>query len=632
MAKTAQIPTRLINLLAISAVIFSSLLAVLFAGQLPLDYHSFRQTQTALTAYWFIREGYKLVYETPVAGYPWQIPFEFPIYQYIVAAISQTFGLPITAVGRLVSFGFLLLCLPVVWAINRRLSLPPIVVAFFAGLLFTTPIYVYWGRAILIETAALFFVLLAVKYFLDYLLDAKTTPRLLLFSFFMSLGMLQKPTTALPVLVVLAAVLVVADVKRAKVLGLHNLVQAFAPAMAIAIPVLVAFAWTHYTDVIKTANPLGQALTSAALASWNWGTPGQRFTVELWWDVLVMRILAMNLGWFLGLVIIAASFVSNASRRLKLIMVLSIAMGLLPLFMFTNLHIVHEYYQTSCVIFLTYALAVGLGAVVAPLAGVWTAAVLLSVLVVANLIALNKTGYLSEMMLTFGRETRAVAIGEILKRELPPDRQFVAFGIDWSSTLPYLSERKSFSVPAWFKDLANVIANPQAYVEQGKLGAVVACSDEPNQLQVLDWAASHGNWKVGTTSGCNIALPAHGLEVIPSSDACRGNIDQAEAAKAHGRNIVTIAGWTTVGTPPSGPDGIFVAIQPDGKPPIYLDTLRVPRLDANKQLKVDSSDDLGFSRVFATDLPSGKYTVSVILQSHGRYSACAIDKALNIPD
>ena len=133
MAKTAQIPTRLINLLAISAVIFSSLLAVLFAGQLPLDYHSFRQTQTALTAYWFIREGYKLVYETPVAGYPWQIPFEFPIYQYVVAAISQTLGLPVTAVGRLVSFGFLLLCLPVVWAINRRLSLPPIVVAFFAA-------------------------------------------------------------------------------------------------------------------------------------------------------------------------------------------------------------------------------------------------------------------------------------------------------------------------------------------------------------------------------------------------------------------------------------------------------------------------------------------------------------------
>ena len=56
----------------------------------------------------------------------------------------------------------------------------------FAAILFTTPIYVYWGRAILIETAALFFVLLAVKYFLDYLLDAKTTPRLLLFSFFMS--------------------------------------------------------------------------------------------------------------------------------------------------------------------------------------------------------------------------------------------------------------------------------------------------------------------------------------------------------------------------------------------------------------------------------------------------------------
>lgn len=632
MAKTARIPTRLINLLAITAVVFSSVLAILFAGQLPLDFHSFRQTQTALTAYWFIQEGYKIAYETPVAGYPWQIPFEFPIYQYIVAAISQISGLSVTAVGRMVSFGFLLLCLPVVWAINKRLSLPPIVMAFFAAILFTTPVYVYWGRAILIETAALFFVLLAIKYFLDYLFDAKSIPRLFLFSFFMSLGMLQKPTTALPVLVVLSAVLLVDEVKRAKVTGFPKLAQAIAPAAAIAVPVVITFVWTHYTDVIKSANPLGQALTSSALAAWNWGTIGQRFSLDLWREVLVVRILVANLCWLSGLAVIAASLRSNAARRVKIIMLVSIAMGLLPLFMFTNLHIVHDYYQMSCVIFLTYALAIGLGAVVVPLASVWTGAILLMALMAGNLIALRQTGYLAEMMVTFGRENPDVVVSEILKRELPPARQFVAFGNDYNSKLSYLSERKSFSVPDWFKDFPNVMAKPEAYVEQGKLGAVVACSDVPSQVQVLDWAAAHGNWKVGETGGCNIAVPAHGLEGIPSPDACRGSIDRAEVTKTGGRNIVAIAGWADAGTSSTGADGVFLAIQPDGKPPVYLDTLRVPRLDVNKALNVDTSEDLGFSRVFATDLTAGKYKVSIILQSHGRSSACAFEKVLNIPE
>ncbi|MGH7490376.1 MAG: glycosyl transferase, partial [bacterium] len=45
-----------------------------------LDLHNFRQAQTAISAYWSWREGFKLAYETPVLGYPWAIPFEFPIY------------------------------------------------------------------------------------------------------------------------------------------------------------------------------------------------------------------------------------------------------------------------------------------------------------------------------------------------------------------------------------------------------------------------------------------------------------------------------------------------------------------------------------------------------------------------
>ena len=35
-----------------------------------LDHHGFRQSQTAITSYYFIKDGFRLAYETPVLGAP----------------------------------------------------------------------------------------------------------------------------------------------------------------------------------------------------------------------------------------------------------------------------------------------------------------------------------------------------------------------------------------------------------------------------------------------------------------------------------------------------------------------------------------------------------------------------------
>jgi hypothetical protein len=49
-----------------------------------------QQTQTALTAFWHLRGSPILAYETPVVGYPWSIPFEFPTFQILAAGLSLT--------------------------------------------------------------------------------------------------------------------------------------------------------------------------------------------------------------------------------------------------------------------------------------------------------------------------------------------------------------------------------------------------------------------------------------------------------------------------------------------------------------------------------------------------------------
>ena len=61
----------LLALAGASAVLFVTLR---YAQQPLLDHEPWRETQTALTTFWFLREGWRLDYQTPVLGYGWSIP------------------------------------------------------------------------------------------------------------------------------------------------------------------------------------------------------------------------------------------------------------------------------------------------------------------------------------------------------------------------------------------------------------------------------------------------------------------------------------------------------------------------------------------------------------------------------
>ncbi len=617
--------------LAAFAVVCVAALTITLADQPPLDLYSFRQAQTALSSYWMQREGYYLAYQTPVAGYPWAIPFEFPLYQAIVAFISNSFGMSIDTVSRLVSFGFLLISVPVVWLINRRLALPPLVFFCFVALLFTTPVYVYWGRAILIETTALFFVLLAIKFFLDYLLGGRTLGRFLLFSVFMTLCMLQKVTTGLPVLVILVTLLCIEEAKQIWSSG-RIIISRWIVFSLLLLPLGASYVWTHYADAVKLKNPLGQSLTSSALSTWNWGSMDQRLSSDLWFNLIVMRVLTENLGGLLGAGIIAVSLWLDVPHRIKAVIWIAVAMGLLPMLMFSNLHIIHSYYQTANLIFLVYAVAIALGAVARSRFGGLGALILLICLLAINCRAIVKTGYFDAMTASFGKNDRDIAIGDILKRELPVDGQFVAFGNDWSSTFAYQSERKSFTVPQWFKDYDDVIAHPGNYVEKGRLGAVVACSDNPGLRQLSNLGEVQSGWKVGNAAGCVIAVPADPAPSLPDVGDCHGSIDVAELGERDGIRLITFEGWSTTSTtPPQAADQTFLLLTQAGKPPLYFDTLRVPRLEVNNSLGLDEEIDFGFSRLLSTNLPSGQYEVALVQTINGRAVACPIKRSLTLP-
>src|SRR5215470_16287051 len=68
--------------------------------------HAFRQTQTAISVYWMLQGGPLLAYHTPVLGYPWAIPLEFPLYQWLVAGLVAASGVSIETAGRTVGVAF----------------------------------------------------------------------------------------------------------------------------------------------------------------------------------------------------------------------------------------------------------------------------------------------------------------------------------------------------------------------------------------------------------------------------------------------------------------------------------------------------------------------------------------------
>src|SRR5262245_16160765 len=87
-----------------------------------LDVHAFRQSQSLIPVEYMLTGGHWLRYQTPVLGPPWTVPFEFPLYQWIVASIVAASGMPVVQSGRLVSVLFLFLSLVPLFAIQSYLG------------------------------------------------------------------------------------------------------------------------------------------------------------------------------------------------------------------------------------------------------------------------------------------------------------------------------------------------------------------------------------------------------------------------------------------------------------------------------------------------------------------------------
>ena len=509
----APIWSILLRVLAVAMLVFSGYVAIRYIRQPLADIHAFRQTQTALTAYWMMHEGWSLAYQTPVAGFPWSIPLEFPIYQAIVAAISSLSGFDLDATGRLVSYLFLVACVWPAFAVSRRLDLPKSVPWIFCALLWSSPLHVYWGRTFMIETAALFFSLACIPHAIDIIRGIGGWRSASLFVLPATAAILQKATTGGPVLLFLGFAALVARLRKDG-LRLRAWRQLLLPSVAFGIPLTLGVAWAHYADIVKMANPFGAQLTSSVLTDWNFGSLAQRLNPETWRLVVWTRSLVWNAGGLLGLFLLVLPWLGGRCyRKFAWLSLAALGLFILPLLIFTNLHFVHEYYQVGCVAFLLAALAIAIGGWLQSVTRTALVPLLATLAIVAfNLISF-KSWYGDWVARTLDeldpRSVQSYKVGRYLREHTRPGSALVVFGQDYSSEVAYQAQRKSMTVPQRFREYTQLWENPGAYVGGLELGAIVLCppTDEfPTAADLQTRLASEPHWVHESVAGCELLL------------------------------------------------------------------------------------------------------------------------------
>lgn len=343
-------------------IVFVSMVVSVFPRNPFMNHISsnWRSSQTLLTSFWFQKEGINLLHpQLPVYGPPWEIPFEFPLYQAISTMGSNISGLNLTASSRVVSAAsfyisalfLLLLCLE--FLNNKFLSL----LIFFIYLIL--PYNIRFSTEILIDYSSLALALgyiFWIKKFFD-------SPNNILYFFlavlFGCLGALIKITT-MAIIIIPAILITLNGIKKwgykfpdflnpkVFLLKIGKQKLQFLLLILIAIlPILSIILWTRYSDGIKQANIFTSWLTSSSLTDWNYGSLGQKLSFQNWWKWLKN----INNYFFLGgillvLPILGMVFCYKMPFKNRVFFVSSLTSIFLTIFIFFNLYR-HDYYYIA---------------------------------------------------------------------------------------------------------------------------------------------------------------------------------------------------------------------------------------------------------------------------------------------
>lgn len=463
-------------------VVFFHALFVLFIGidSSVIDKHAWRQSQTGITIFWLLQGGPWLAYETPVLGHPWSMPFEFPVYQLIVAALVKVTGLSIDICGRLVSFFFYLSVLPLIYRLTRHFQCDQFYFFIFSIFYLVSPFYLFWGRTLMIESTAVFFSLAWLTGLILYFSNNNVRTFIIVIIFGV-LAALTKVTTFFVFAVAGGIYMLYWLFQQKKLLNISAIRPLLISLVMVSVPLLAIILYTDFADGLKQTHPLANHLTSKELRDWNYGTWQQRTDISNWGSIF-LRMFKNLLG--LGSVILFFSAFFIKWKKNEILIISSfLFVFLIAVMVFFNVHRFHGYYQYANYLFLLTIFAWITFKVFKKLSNRKTMLGLFAVCLLA--IGQFYSFYFPKM-----NNNSFLAVTDFVRQQTRPGQAIIVLGYSWAPLVAFYSERKSLHV------ISGWVPKPISHLGGMPLGAVIVGGESKvNDVELNKFLSRFSNLK-----------------------------------------------------------------------------------------------------------------------------------------
>ena len=400
------------------------------------DLYEFRQTQTAFGIRDVASNGFNLLHlHIPILGKPYEVPFEFPLFQNLAGGISHYSGIAPSTAGRLLSLISYCGTLFIIIFILRKRNLKWFLTA--ALMLATlSPFALEWSDACLIDNFVIFLVFLSALFYRQYLISTKKY----LYFFSAAIACLSaavKITSVFPTAFFILAYLLFES--RSKIS--HR--KIYEIAILLCATMITGVVWTTFADSIKKRSIWTSWLTSAHLTHWNFGTLNQRLNLMNW-------VMIGGRYWLMGglcLIWLVIASIYFLKRRDPLVFLL-VGLLLSPAIYF-NLFLIHDYYFLAIFPLFIFVLPLSI-ALLSEIAGrviggAFAFSIVLS-LVLSWTIPLPKHDYVN--LLRQDRGNINVLESNIMKFT-PKNDVILLAGCDWDPSIFYHSSRMGLALPNW---------------------------------------------------------------------------------------------------------------------------------------------------------------------------------------
>ncbi|HLE11298.1 MAG: hypothetical protein A2504_03285 [Bdellovibrionales bacterium RIFOXYD12_FULL_39_22] len=466
--------------------LFHSLFSV-FVGinNTIVDMHGFRQSQTALSALYMQKGGPFFKYETPINGFPWSMPLEFPLYQWIVAQMTILFNENLDTIGRVVNIISFYLALIICFFSLKQYLGKTSSCLIFISLILASPLYLFWSRTFLIDVHVFLYAAPYIIFGILYL-NTRKLKHSITGLFFGILAGLVKITTFYVLSLVMCAIFCFEYYKKNKLkVDLLKIKEEANFIFCFAIlPLIAQIIWMKFADGVNNENPLASGeMTSAGLFYWNFGTLEQKLSL-LTWGQFYHHTIFNTLG-STFLVLLWALLFILANKKTKLLSATSLLIAILVFATFTNLHFVHNYYSYADGFLILFSLGLPiLQYIDEQNLSKRMIGVSILLLVVFSEIVSHRNSAL--FMLQGHNRTNIQEFGNKIQEYVKEDEVLYIWGHEKNPEVTYYSQRRSIMENTTGSILNDKLQKAIAMTDKEKITGLVVCADRFKNKELLN--------------------------------------------------------------------------------------------------------------------------------------------------